>query len=260
MQELRANTEVIITVGPFPDVGDGFTPQIDIDITTANEAVLMKHGQTAVVDISGGGWTWAAVANLRGYYSLTLTTTDTNTEGMLLVAVQDDSDCLPVKQEYMVLSEAAYDSKYAAKDDGFMDVNVKTIGRADTQETEANNLESACSNYSVTRGLAGTALPAAAADAAGGLPVSDAGELDIDTLLAHLDADVSSRNATVPDAAGTAVGLHATTDAAIAALENLSAAEAEAACDASLATYDAPSKAELDAAIELLKRVRPHGL
>ena len=34
---------------------------------------------------------------------------------------------------------------------------------------------------SATRGLAGTALPAAAADAAGGLPVSDAGGLDLDT-------------------------------------------------------------------------------
>lgn len=39
-----------------------------------------------------------------------------------------------------------------------------------------------------------TALPNAAADAAGGLPVSDAGGLDMDTLLAHLDADVSSRS------------------------------------------------------------------
>lgn len=37
------------------------------------------------------------------------------------------------------------------------------------------------SAYSVTRGLTGTALPAAAADAAGGLPVSDAGGLDLDT-------------------------------------------------------------------------------
>jgi hypothetical protein len=32
-----------------------------------------------------------------------------------------------------------------------------------------------------TRGMAGTALPAAAADAAGGLPISDAGGLDLDT-------------------------------------------------------------------------------
>lgn len=37
--------------------------------------------------------------------------------------------------------------------------------------------------YSATRGLAGTALPNAAADAAGGVPISDAGELDLDTQL-----------------------------------------------------------------------------
>src|SRR3990172_6391686 len=36
------------------------------------------------------------------------------------------------------------------------------------------------SAWSATRGLAGTALPAAAADAAGGLPISDAGGLDLD--------------------------------------------------------------------------------
>jgi len=40
------------------------------------------------------------------------------------------------------------------------------------------------SAWSATRGLAGTALPAAAADAAGGLPVSDAGGLDLDAILA----------------------------------------------------------------------------
>jgi len=46
----------------------------------------------------------------------------------------------------------------------------------------AANLESACDNYSAERGLAGTALPAAAADAAGGLPISDAGGLDLDAI------------------------------------------------------------------------------
>jgi hypothetical protein len=169
MQELRANTQVIVTVGPFVDVTDGFTPQTDITLA-GNEAELVKHGSTTVVDISAA--TWAALADCRGYYSLTLTTSHTDTEGMLVVVVQDDSDCLPVKAEYMVLSEAAWDSKYVAKDDGFMDVNVKTIGRADTQETEANNLEAACAAYSVTRGLTGTALPAVAADGAGGLPTT----------------------------------------------------------------------------------------
>ena len=38
------------------------------------------------------------------------------------------------------------------------------------------------SAYSATRGLVGTALPAAAADAAGGLPISDAGGLELDDI------------------------------------------------------------------------------
>jgi hypothetical protein len=49
--------------------------------------------------------------------------------------------------------------------------------------TSLANLISACSNYSATRGLTGTALPAAAADAAGGLPISDAGGLDLDNAI-----------------------------------------------------------------------------
>lgn len=47
--------------------------------------------------------------------------------------------------------------------------------------------------YSATRGLAGTALPDAAADAAGGLPISDAGELDLDTKLANTNEVTAAR-------------------------------------------------------------------
>ena len=61
---------------------------------------------------------------------------------------------------------------------------------------------------SLTRGMAGTALPAAAADAAGGLPISDAGSLDLDiqgdatlakqdTLLARVGAITGSGNNTL---------------------------------------------------------------
>lgn len=57
---------------------------------------------------------------------------------------------------------------------------------------------------SPTRFLAGTALPAAAADAAGGLPISDAGGLDLDTLLARLDAAITTRSTYAgADTAGT---------------------------------------------------------
>jgi hypothetical protein len=75
---------------------------------------------------------------------------------------------------------------------GPQNINVQQVSG---DATAADNLELACDNYSVTRGLTGTALPAAAADAAGGVPVSDAGGLDIDTLLGYLTAAVATASA-----------------------------------------------------------------
>ena len=131
MQYLKANTQTIVTIGPFVDVGDGFTPETGVALSTADEAELLKHGSTTVVDISAA--TWAAVTSADGYYSLTLTTSHTDTEGQLTVMVNDDSVCLPVIARFQVLAEAAYDSLFAAKDTGLMDVNVSAVG--DTTQT-----------------------------------------------------------------------------------------------------------------------------
>lgn len=164
MQELRANTQVIVRIGPFVDVGDGFTPQIDIDITGTNEAELLK---AASVEVDINGRTWAATTACRGWYDLTLTTDDTDTEGTLVVVVQDDSDCLPVFGRFMVLAQAAWDSKYVAKDTGFMDINIKAVSE---DETAADNLEL---QYDGT-GLIGDTFPftqAAGAALGGGLSI-----------------------------------------------------------------------------------------
>ena len=53
--------------------------------------------------------------------------------------------------------------------------------------------------YSATRGLSGTALPAAAADAAGGLPISDNGGLDLDTQLANTNEITTARMGALTD-------------------------------------------------------------
>lgn len=126
-----------------------------------------------------------------------------------------------------------------------------------------------------------TALPAAAADAAGGLPISDAGGLDLDTLLGRLDAAMSSRaaaatalsNATWTDAkaafldaamssraaAATALSNAVWTDAKAAFLDALissrstiTEAQVNAQCDSALADYDAPTNAEMLAAFAAL--------
>lgn len=88
---------------------------------------------------------------------------------------------------------------------------VSISGAANCAETDALIPLTDVDPYDTVRGGM-TALPDAVADAAGGLPISDAGNLDLDTLLARLDAAITSRNSTVPDAAGTAASLHATTD------------------------------------------------
>lgn len=108
---LRANTVTTVTIGPFVDVGDGFTPQTDITLG-GDEAEILKHGSATVVDISGA--TWAAVANCRGYYSLTITAALSDTEGQLTVIVQDDSDTLPVRCTFMVVNANVYDSLFGA--------------------------------------------------------------------------------------------------------------------------------------------------
>jgi hypothetical protein len=78
----------------------------------------------------------------------------------------------------------------------------------------ANNLESACDNYSVTRGLAGTALPAVAADGAGGLPISDAGGLDLDAILTDTGTTLPATLATIAAYIDTEVAaIKAVTDA-----------------------------------------------
>ena len=122
MQELQANTQVDVRIGPFVDVSNGYEPETGVTLGAADEAELLKHNGAATADISGR--TWAAVTGCDGWYDLTLTTDDTNTEGLLEVVVQDDDVCLPVHARFMVLSQAAYKSKYDAKDAGYQDVNI----------------------------------------------------------------------------------------------------------------------------------------
>lgn len=87
---------------------------------------------------------------------------------------------------YTVYIEATVDSDTGGMSYGFKayDDRKSNVKKVSDDAGAADNLESACDNYSATRGLAGTALPAAAADAAGGLPISDAGGLDLDAILA----------------------------------------------------------------------------
>lgn len=111
MLDLRANTSVKVVIGPAVAVGDGFTPVTNLTLSGADEAELMKHDASSVTDISGN--TIAAITGMDGYYNVTLTAGNVDTEGMLVLGVNDDSLILPIRHAYNVMSEAAFDAKYS---------------------------------------------------------------------------------------------------------------------------------------------------
>lgn len=116
MQFIRQNATHKVVLGPFVDVGDGFTPETGITLGAADEAEAILHDNGTVVDISS--YTWAAITTADGYYHLTLQSGISSTVGHLTIIVQDDSVCLPVKAQFTVIEEAVYDMFYAASATG----------------------------------------------------------------------------------------------------------------------------------------------
>ena len=118
-----------VVIGPFVDVTDGFTPETGITLGAADEAEAILHDNGTVVDISG--YTWAAITTADGYYHLTLQSGISNTVGHLTVIVHDDSVCLPVREDFIVVEEAVYDMLFASSATGYIanaSVNVAQFG------------------------------------------------------------------------------------------------------------------------------------
>jgi len=119
---LKADYQQVVIIGPFLDATDGVTPETGIALGTADQAEIIKHGATTVTDISGN--TWAALTDCDGYYKLTLTASDLDTEGVLTVVIQDSSECMPVRVNFMVLSDNVFNSLFAASGTDLLDVQL----------------------------------------------------------------------------------------------------------------------------------------
>lgn len=106
--------------------------------------------------------------------------------------------------------------------------------------------------WSTTRGLAGTALPNAAADAAGGLPISDAGGLDLDAQVVTKINDILTDTGTTLDARIPAALVSGRMDASVGAMAANVMTAAAAAADlttelqSGLATSSALSSLQSD--------------
>lgn len=128
MHLLKQSTAATLRVGPFMDATDAVTPETGITLGAADQAEALKHSG-ATVDISAA--TWAAITGCDGWYDLSLTTSHTDTLGMLTIVVQDSSVCGPVFVRAMVLPAMIYDSLVAGTDR--LDANVTHV--SDTAQT-----------------------------------------------------------------------------------------------------------------------------
>jgi len=131
MQYLKADTAATILIGPFVDKGDGVTPEEGITLSAADSAELMKHDGTTFVDLTSDSRTFTHKE--KGMYTLALATGDTDTEGRLTVFISDESVCLPVWKDFMVVNANVYDSLFAAATTDYLQVDtIQVTGTAQT--------------------------------------------------------------------------------------------------------------------------------
>jgi hypothetical protein len=121
--ELKQSTTVTISLGPFIDKDDGDTEKTGLTIQDT-DVYLSKNGAAKAVPNDTNNCTEDA----NGVYRKQLNATDTGTLGILTVYVHF-TDCLYIRQDYLVLRADIYDSKYGSD---YQQVDIVQIG-GDTQ-------------------------------------------------------------------------------------------------------------------------------
>ena len=234
---LRQSTAITEKIGPFLDDGDGKTAETGLTIAQA-DVRLTKNGGAYAQKTEATSCTH----DEKGEYGCPLDATDTGTLGRLKLHVQE-SGALPVWHEYMVIPQQVWDSLFST--DKLQVDATQVSGTSQTaRDLGANVLLSSgtgTGQLDFTSGVVksnlaqilGTALTETAGYIAAGFKKL----FNVATpLLMASDVMVGTdgANTTVPDAAGTAAGLHGTTDGKIDALNNVSSANVKTQADAAL--------------------------
>src|SRR3990167_6107497 len=119
---LKQSTAMDVKIGPFVDATDGVTPETALTITQP-DIRLAKNG---------GAWAQKNAAQTlsheeNGWYEVALDATDTNTLGILVVAIYE-SGALPVWREFLVVPANIYDSLVSGSDALQVHANEITAG------------------------------------------------------------------------------------------------------------------------------------
>lgn len=118
MKMLRQSTAVDLPLGPFLDESDGKTAETTLTITQPD--IRLKK--------NGGNWAQKNAAQTlsheeNGYYEVSLDSTDTNTLGILRIAVHE-SGALPVWDDYLVVPADVYDAIVNGTGNGVRATNI----------------------------------------------------------------------------------------------------------------------------------------
>lgn len=252
---IRQGSTHKVVLGPAVAVGDGFTPVTSLSLSGADEAEVILHDNGTVVDISG--YTWAAITTADGYYHLTLQSGISGTVGHVTVVVNDDSLCLPLRQDFTVVEEAVYDALFAASAAGYQvpiwasasstvsltNTTIAVVTLTNTATT-LTNLPAITTNWLTATGINANAFTAAKFDP------DVTTELQAGLATASALATVQTSVDDIPTSAELATALGTADDAvlaAVAGLNNLSSAQAQTAAAAALTAYDPPTNAEMEA-------------
>lgn len=111
---LRQSTAQTIRFGPCLDITDGVTEETALTLAQADMRLSKDGGAFAQKSAAGN-----ATHDSDGWYSTSLSTTDTGTVGELVLNVHQPANMLPVWEHYWVLEEAIYDAIFGAAAAGF---------------------------------------------------------------------------------------------------------------------------------------------
>lgn len=126
---LKQSTAVDLNIGPFLDSVDGITEEGSLTITQPDVRLSKAGGAFAQ---KSAAQTLSHQEN--GWYQVNLSTTDTNTLGPLILAV-DEAGAVPIWHEFMVMPANVWDSLFGAD---LLDVNVaQWLGTAAATPTVA---------------------------------------------------------------------------------------------------------------------------
>ncbi len=220
-QILRQSTAVDVLIGPFVDSTDGYTAETGVSPSVK----LSKNGQT----LAAKNDATTPVHDADGYYNCELDATDTNTVGTLILSVVGSATSLPVRHEFMVIEEDAYDFLYASG--ATPDTDVTAI-LADTNELQTDDIPGAIAalNDPTAAAIADAVWDEATTGHVTSGTFGEQVKTDIDAILVDT-AEIGAAGAGL-----TAVPWNASWDA-----------EVQSEATDALNAYDPPTKAEMDA-------------